>query len=123
MQLLLDTHAAIWWLSGSDRLRPSTRATIDDPANERFLSAASVWEMAIKRRTGKYEGVDLLDALAVTDLIEVPITATHGRLAGELPAIHTDPFDRVIVAQALVGRLVLVTGDEVLEQYGCATLW
>lgn len=123
MRFLLDTQAAVWWLNGSPRMPASTRATLDDPANGRWLSAASVWELSIKRALGKYSGVDLLTALDLADLVEMPITGRHGDRAGSLAPHHRDPFDRLIVAQALLEDLVLVTSDELLARYPCAILW
>ena len=123
MNFLLDTQAAVWWLNGSPRMPAGTRATLDDPANGRWLSAASVWELSIKRALGKYSGVDLLTALDLADLAEIPITARHGDRAGSLAPHHRDPFDRLVVAQALLEDLVLVTSDELLARYPCAILW
>ncbi|MTD46163.1 PIN domain-containing protein [Conexibacter sp. W3-3-2] len=123
MRLLLDTHAAVWWVTDDPRLSQRAGEAIDDPGNERLLSAASVWELTIKRKAGKYTGVDLHDVLQTADIAEVPITAAHGRFAADLPLVHGDPFDRVIVAQAMLERCVLVTGDPRLREYGCAVLW
>jgi len=123
VRLLLDTQAAVWWAEDDPRLSDRARDAIDDPDNERFLSAASVWELAVKRKVGKFSGVDLENVLAAADVLEVPITAAHGSFAGNLPLHHGDPFDRVIVAQAMLERLVLVTSDRQLAEYGSATLW
>lgn len=123
MRLLLDSHTAVWWAQAHPKLSVTARDALNDPANTRVISAASVWELTIKRKSGKYGGVDLIDVLATADVEELPITAAHGRLAGDLPPHHGDPFDRVMVAQALLEHLVLVTSDRRLAAYGCATLW
>jgi len=123
VRLLIDSHAAVWWAEDDPRLSVAAGEAIDDPANTRIISAASVWELTIKRKAGRYDGVDLVDVLATADVEELAITAAHGRLAGDLPPHHGDPFDLVLVAQALLENLVLVTSDRRLAEYGCATLW
>jgi PIN domain nuclease of toxin-antitoxin system len=123
VKLLLDTHVAVWWAEDDARLTDRAGAAIDDPANDRLLSAASVWELAIKAKSGRYSGLDLLDLLRSADIVEVPITAAHGRLAADLPMHHADPFDRVIVAQARLEGCVLVSADARLAEYGVPTIW
>ena len=121
MKLLLDTNALIWWLEGSRRLsRPAVDA-IDDVANEVYVSAASAWEIGTKAALGKLRFTGSLAArLEKYDVQPLPVTIEHGWLAGMLPWIHRDPFDRILVAQAQVEELVLESADPVFAQYGVA---
>ncbi len=123
MRLLLDTQAVVWWLTADRRLSPAAREVLDGQETDLAVSAASVWELAIKRASGKYDGVDPAVALAGPGVAEIAITARHGDHAARLPLHHRDPFDRVIVAQAILERRVLMTSDATLGKYGCATLW
>lgn len=123
MRLLLDTQAAVWWLTADPRISEAALSAIRAPDADIAVSAASVWELAIKRVLGKYDGVDLHDALAGPAVAEIAITGRHGRHAAGLPLHHRDPFDRVIVAQSILDGRVLVTSDGLLRHYGCATLW
>lgn len=119
MRLLLDTHAFLWWLTDVDRLSGSARHVIEDPDNVVHVSAASVWEASIKTALGHLDvGSDDLPAeIAATGFVELPVTAKHGWRAGALPLHHRDPFDRLLVAQAQLERLVLVTADSALAAY------
>ena len=119
MRLLLDTHILLWMSGFDDRLGPNSRKAIGDPANSRYLSVASVWEIAIKCATGKLIfPIARLDAL-LDDLatISLPITNAHAIAAGALPRHHADPFDRMLVAQAWVEGLILVTADPAMTRY------
>ncbi len=117
MRLLLDTHVALWWLMDDETLPPEVRESIDTEA-EVYLSAASVWEIAIKQALGKLTGPsDLLDILDRAGLIELPIRARHAVEAGRLPALHRDPFDRMLVAQARCEGLTLLTRDPQVQCY------
>jgi PIN domain nuclease of toxin-antitoxin system len=121
MRLLLDTHVAIWWLSGDRRLSPSTRRAIED-ATTACLSAVSIWEMAIKQDTGR---LDLPDGFIVAlrdDFVDLPLTMDHAVEGRRLPTIHRDPFDRMLVAQARLEGLTLVTADRVLTAYAVPIL-
>jgi PIN domain nuclease of toxin-antitoxin system len=116
--LLLDAHAVLWALSGSRELRPDTRSALEDPANEVLVSAATVWEIEIKRVVGRLDAPDdLLEAMDATGFSTLPITAADARRAARLPRHHGDPFDRMLVAQA--GRLdaLIVTRDAALGAY------
>jgi PIN domain nuclease of toxin-antitoxin system len=128
MRLLLDTHAFLWWLAGDEALSPAARAAIADEANGVFVSAASAWEIATKYRIGKLTGVaavvaDLDGAIANQGFEGLPIGVRHGQAAGALPGPHRDPFDRMLIAQAMLENLVLVSNEQPFDAYGVARLW
>jgi PIN domain nuclease of toxin-antitoxin system len=123
-RFLVDTHAVLWWLAGDRRLPAAVRATIADPANEALVSAASAWEIAIKRSVGKLEAPDLLlDEVPSVGLQWLPVTAEHAWAVRQLPLHHRDPFDRLLVAQATLEDAVIVSGDRRLAAYGVAVCW
>jgi len=114
MRLLLDAHALLWWLADDPSLDRNTRDLIADPTNEVIVSAATVWEIAIKRAIGKLSAPDGLSAvLERSGFIEAPVTAADAERAGAVEAIHRGPFDRMLVAQAVRLRAVVVTRDPV----------
>lgn len=122
--LLLDTHVLLWALADPDSLSPPARAALESGATPAYLSAASVWEISIKRRSGKLTAPDDLVAQAQAIGFEpLPIGFDHAQLAGELPLHHRDPFDRMLVAQALAETLTIVTKDPQFGAYGVKTLW
>ncbi len=128
MRLLLDTHVFLWWLAGDEALSPAARAAIADEANGVFVSAASAWEIATKHRIGKLPGVaaviaDLDGAIADQGFAALPIGVRHGQAAGALPGPHRDPFDRMLIAQAMLENLVLVSNEQPFDAYGVARLW
>lgn len=117
-RLLLDTHALLWWLSGDSNLGVETQAAIADPRNEVYVSAASTWEVSIKRSLGKLTAPDDMDAIVEDEgFSKLPITLFHGDQAGLLPEHHKDPFDRMLIAQAQAEGLVIVTSDEKIALY------
>lgn len=117
MRLLVDSHVALWWLGGSDRLGPECRRLLES-ADEVFFSAATSWELGIKRALGKLDFPDgLADALIASGFRELPISAAHGEVAASLAPHHRDPFDRMLIAQARGEALVLVTADRAVEPY------
>jgi len=119
MRLLLDAHALLWWLADDPTLDRKARVLISDPTNEVIVSAVTVWEIAIKRAIGKLSAPDGLAAvLEESGFIEAPVTAADAERAGGLEAIHRDPFDRMLVAQARAEKLTLLTADEALAAYG-----
>jgi PIN domain nuclease of toxin-antitoxin system len=121
MRLLLDTHVAIWWLSGDRRLSTATRKAIEGAPNA-FLSPVSLWEMIIKQDTGRLHlPAGFAEALR-DDFVDLPLTADHALEGRGLPPIHRDPFDRMLVAQAKVEALTIVTADGVISQYGVPVL-
>jgi len=121
MKLLLDTHLLLWAAGEPDRLSKQARALIDNPENELFFSAASLWEVAIKRGLGRADfTVDvrlLRRGLLDNGYSELPIISDHVVATESLPPIHKDPFDRVLVAQATVEGISLLTTDLQLSQY------
>ena len=123
MRLLLDTHALLWWLADDPTLSAEARKAIADAGSVVYVSAASAWEIAIKRSLGKLEAPEELDeALAANAFAPLPITIGHALAAGRLPNHHQDPFDRMLVAQAMAEGLTLVTRDENIAKYDVATL-
>jgi PIN domain nuclease of toxin-antitoxin system len=122
VKLLLDTHALLWWLDGDDRLAQEAAEAIAD-AELVAVSAASAWEISIKQALGTLDGpVDLPAEMATNGFTELPVTVAHALAAGALPPHHADPFDRVLVAQARLEGLTLVTRDARLADYGIAHL-
>lgn len=128
MKLLLDTHAFLWFIEGSDELSKEARRQIEDSENVRLLSIASLWEMAIKVSIGKLE-VPLPFTRLVREHVEgnaieqLPVEAEHLDAQRALPFHHRDPFDRLMIAQAQVEHLSVVSKDEAFEKYDIALLW
>ena len=122
MRVLLDTHLLLWAVASSQRLSPEARSLIEDPGTDAFYSAASLWEIAVKttlRRKDFRVDLPLMhSALSVMGLTELPVTSEHAMRVTELPPVHRDPFDRMLVAQSLVEPMVLLTNDAVLARYG-----
>jgi PIN domain nuclease of toxin-antitoxin system len=116
MRLLLDTHVAIWWLNGDRRLRPATRDLIE-AADEVYLSPVSIWEIVVKQARGRLELPTGFFGALHEDFAELPLTADHALDGRSLPRFHGDPFDRMLVAQARVEGLRLMTADAALEGY------
>ncbi len=113
MKLLLDTHILLWWLEDSPSLSKKIAQIIADRKNLVFVSAATAWEISIKQALGKIEAPDDLEAaLLANGILALPIAISHALLAGQLPPHHNDPFDRLLVAQAKIEELVLVTRDQ-----------
>lgn len=123
MKLLLDTHTVLWWLTADARLSPTARAAIARAGANAGVSAASIWEASIKRAAGKLHGPDVLGAVVAAGLPILRIDEHHAKLAGELPLLHRDPFDRMLVAQARLEGLTLVTHDRRFEPYGGEVVW
>lgn len=128
MRLLLDTHAFLWFLAGDAQLAASARRRIEDTRNERFLSIASVWEMAIKRSVGKLELdeplAEILDkGTKENGITLLRISAEHAMGVSDLPWHHRDPFDRLLIAQAIHEGMNVVTRDRAFEAYGVRRVW
>ena len=127
MRTLLDTHAFLWWISDSARLSAPARRAIADDANTIFVSAASTWEITTKHRIGKLaqaEAVafDVTGTIAGQGFEELAITVDDAERAGRLPGLHRDPFDRVLIAQALARDLTIISVDKVFDGYGVRRL-
>jgi len=114
----------LWWVEDNPRLRQAPRALITDPGNEIVVSAATIWEAAIKRALGKlrFDSPVLLDALRRGGMRVLPIAAEHALAAGDLPRHHDDPFDRMLVAQAIAEGFTLMTSDAWLRSYAVAII-
>ncbi len=128
MQLLLDTHALLWWLADDPQLGAAARGAIAIKANVVWVSAASAWEIATKVRLGKLPGGEDLAAdfgrtIAMEGFEPLPISVDHALRAGLLPGPHKDPFDRMLIAQAQAENLVLVSHETVFDGYGLRRLW
>jgi PIN domain nuclease of toxin-antitoxin system len=123
VRLLLDTHVLLWWLADDRKLAKPAREIIANPNNEVHVSSASVWEVAIKAALGRLEIEldDLEDAIVQNGFRQLPIGFRHALTAGQLPSVHRDPFDRMLVAQASVEELRVVSHDRVFERYGLST--
>lgn len=128
MRVLLDTHTFLWWILDAKELSARARSTIASPDNECLVSAASCWEMAIKASTGKLELDGTIDRfvphhLAVNGFRELPVEMRHAAGVARLPFHHRDPFDRLLVSQALVETLTIVSADPVFRRYGVKRIW
>ena len=128
MRLLLDTRAFLWWLAGSERLSQQARQAIANEANDVLVSAASAWEIATKHRLGKLRNaeivaLDIAGAISGQGFEELAITVDDAGRAGELPGPHRDPFDRMLISQALARNLVLISIETLFDQYGVRRLW
>ena len=128
MRLLLDTHTFLWWMDDNTSLSTTARQLIGDEPNEIVVSAASAWEIATKFRLGKLpeaEAVATDVAGCITDegFEGLAISVADGERAGRLPGIHRDPFDRMLIAQALTHDLAIVSIDGMFDRYGVNRLW
>jgi PIN domain nuclease of toxin-antitoxin system len=128
MRLLLDTHALLWWLDGDERLSTNARRAIADPEATIFVSAASAWEIATKVRIGKLPGAievaeRLYAILADQSFKPLAIGIEHARRAGLMPGEHRDPFDRMLIAQAQIEALCLVSNEKCFDRFGIERLW
>ncbi len=124
MRLLLDTHAALWWLSGHERFGEEAARHLNDHTNQVLLSAAVVWEVAIKRSLGKLDAPeDFAPTLVGAGAQPLPVTLAHAAAVESLPWHHRDPFDRMLIAQATIEGATLVSRDEVMHKYGVPFVW
>jgi PIN domain nuclease of toxin-antitoxin system len=116
--LLLDAHALLWWLADDPQLDAATSRSIADPANDVLVSAATVWEIEVKRVAGRLRApMELLDAIRQSGMDTLPVTATDAVSAAALPMHHGDPFDRMLVAQAQRLDALIVSRDQALDAY------
>ncbi len=128
MNLLLDTHAMLWFFWDDSQLSLQARALIEDSANRKLISMGSCWEISIKVGLGKLDLGEssrsfLPREIACNNFELLPISLDHATMVEELAAHHRDPFDRLLVAQAMVEGLSLVSADDIFDQYGVSRLW
>jgi PIN domain nuclease of toxin-antitoxin system len=128
VRLLLDTHVVLWWLLGDERVPVSIRGAVADVEVETFVSAATAWEVAIKHNQGKLPAAaplvaDFEGLMLDRGFTPLSITFSHSTAAGMLPLHHRDPFDRVLIAQALAEGMTLVSDERLFDRYGVARLW
>src|SRR5689334_16470471 len=128
MKLLLDTHTFLWFIAGSHNLSASARALIEDAANEKFLSVASLWEIAIKVSIGKLAlsapfDVLIPQQLSLNGFELLNIKVEHAASVAAMPHHHRDPFDRLLIAQAAFEKMSIVSADTAFDAYSAARLW
>ena len=124
MRVLLDTHALVWALSGDERLSVSARDVVTDPTNDVLVSVVSAWEMAVKRALGKLRAPsDLEVVIAEAGFVQRLVLFGDCERLAALPPIHRDPFDRMLVCQALEEGIPIVTRDEAIARYPVQTVW
>jgi PIN domain nuclease of toxin-antitoxin system len=128
VRLLLDTHAFLWFVLGDPQLSARARALIEDRNNEKLISPASYWELAIKISTGKYLLHEpyqdfMRRAIADNGFVILPIEPRHTAVVATLPFHHRDPFDRLLIAQAIVEQIPILSNDPVLDAYPVTRLW
>lgn len=128
MRLLLDTHAFLWWIDDDPRLSEHAAALIGDGTNEVFFSAASGWELVIKHALGRIEFPSsprrfIPEQLEQNGFQVLPIHLGHALKVGELPTLHKDPFDRMLIAQAMVEEVELLSGDDDIRRYPVSVTW
>ena len=122
-RLLIDTHVFLWWLADAPQPGRQARTLIAKAENQVFVSAATGWEIAIKKAMGRLVAPDDLDGIVDEEGFEkLPISFFHGERAGELPPLHRDPFDRMLIAQAQAEGLELVTADKMIPRYPVKTI-
>ena len=124
MRLLLDAHALVWWLSGSERLGERARDAITDETNDAVVGIGTIWELAIKRSLQKLHFPYDFEAVLSDEGFQVlPISFAHLRVLDSLPLHHRDPFDRLLIAQSLAERIPIITGDRAFAGYSVAIVW
>jgi PIN domain nuclease of toxin-antitoxin system len=128
MRLLLDTHAFLWFVLNDPQLSAKARLLMVDPANDLLLSPATYWEIAIKISIGKYSLPTAFESfmdqqILVNDLEILPIAVKHAAVVATLPFHHRDPFDRLLIAQALAEQIPIISGDSALDAYSVTRLW
>jgi PIN domain nuclease of toxin-antitoxin system len=128
LRLLLDTHAVLWWFNGDRALSHAARAAIESDDNQIFVSAVSAMEVSTKHRIGKLPRAGTLanrfaEMVEQEAFIPLPVTLVHGVLGGRLPIDHKDPFDRLLIAQALLESLTLVSNERTFDTSGVVRLW
>ncbi len=124
-RILLDSHVFLWWMADDRKLKAEARAAIASPSALVHVSAATIWEIAIKARLGKVSpGTPSLSGeIAANGFVELPVLARHAESAGSLPPHHDDPFDRMLIAQSQLEGLTIVTHDKRFAPYKPQILW
>ncbi len=123
MLLLLDTQSLLWWLWNFPDLGPGAREAIDDRGKQVFVSAVSIYEIGYKRSAGRLEAPENLEGtLSGLGFTGLPVATAHAERAGQLPMLHRDPFDRILIAQALSEGMALVTADSEIRKYEVSVL-
>jgi PIN domain nuclease of toxin-antitoxin system len=126
-KVLLDTHALVWWLEAKENLSRKAKEIIEESDTVVFISAASGWELAIKTQIGKFKSAQLVKGLEKEiekeGFIELPVSLKHALLAGSLDSAHKDPFDRLLIAQAQVEEVPIVSNDKVFDRFSVRRLW
>lgn len=123
MKYLLDTHVLLWWLVDPKKIRDASRIIIQDKTNEIFISSASFWELAIKKSLGRITlPHNLIEAVALEGFKALPIMPEEGLGIVDLPTHHADPFDRLLIIQAKLNDLILITNDAKIMEYPVVTL-
>ena len=128
MKLFLDTHVFLWWIASAARLSHRARRLIENGENELYLSTASVWEMSIKAGLGKLSFPEgrpnfIREQIEMNAVIPLPVSLDHAVYVQNLPSIHRDPFDRMIISQALTERMPIVSADEQIAKYDVEVIW
>ena len=128
MRLLLDTHCWLWWFNQPERLNEEATEKIFDESNELWFSTASVWEIGIKASIGKLPLPESVDEFVPTRMaqlgtVALPISVTHALQVAKLPMHHRDPFDRILISQAKLEGMTLVSADSAIRQYDVDLLW
>lgn len=127
MDLLLDTHAFLWYLNGNNNISQKAKVAIENPKNLKFVSVASIWEIAIKTSLGKITLIngmkDLLELIRSNGFILLPVSVEHTFMVSNLDFVHRDPFDRILIAQSLVEELIIVSKDENIKKYKIKNIW
>jgi PIN domain nuclease of toxin-antitoxin system len=128
MKLLIDSHAIVWWMTNDPRLSPVARRALGSPQQQRFISQASLWELSLKVAAGRLQGIgstieNLRQESAKQAIQMLPITYEHIVRVENLPLHHTDPFDRMLVAQALEEGLTILTADRAFSRYPATVVW
>ena len=128
MRILLDTHAFLWWMAGNPRLAQAARRAVEADENDIVVSAASAWEIATKHRLGRLPEADALaddirGCIADQGVEELAVSVTDAERARRLPGPHRDPFDRMLIAQALAHDLAIVSNEKAFDRYGVNRLW
>ena len=128
MRLLLDTHAYFWWRADRSRLSDTAARSISDRANVVHVSAATAWELSVKAHTKGWEAARVLllkmeDHMHEQGMLALDMSLKHAREAGSLPLVHRDPFDRMLIAQARVEQLQIVSNEVLFDAYGVSRIW